>query len=112
MWLGSDAALRAYMEALSGELDRLAARLAPGRSRDAARRLRTVRGALDPERPATTRRQIRALHRLAMVAEDQGWLTPDEVLVVRKLAYRIAFYLRRRREAGRDGPVHPPDLRY
>ena len=112
MWLGSEEALRAYVEALSGELDRLEARLAPGRARAAARRLRTLRLALDLERPATTRRQIRALHRLAMVAEDRGWLTPDEVLVVRKLAYRIAFYLRRGDQAGRSGSVYPPDLRY
>jgi hypothetical protein len=112
MWLGCEEALHAYVEALTGELDRLATRLARRPTHGLARALRSVQNALHAERPAASRHRIQALHRLAMVAEDQGWLDPGEVLVVRKLAYRIAFYLRRQTVPRERGPVHPPDLRY
>jgi hypothetical protein len=40
--------------------------------------------------------RLDALHRLAVVAEDEGWLDAGEAIVLRKLAFRVAFYLRRR----------------
>jgi len=102
MWLGCDDAVRAYVEALTNELDRLVALLRDGRRRRGeaggrffASRLSSIRSTIDLERPASTRRRIRALHELAMVAEDQGWLDPSEVIVLRKLAFRVGFYLRR-----------------
>ena len=103
MWLGCDQAVRAYVEALTAELDRLTARLQRARnhqtaSREMARQLSAVRSAIDPTRPDSTGTCIRALHELAMVAEDEGWLDSSEVLVLRKLAFRVGFYLRRRND--------------
>jgi hypothetical protein len=45
-------------------------------------------------RPLQSRR-LGALHAFANLAEAEGWLDAAEVLAIRKLAYRIAFYLRR-----------------
>lgn len=99
MWIGVEEALRAYVEALTGELDRLVRHLArtendPARNRLAARlarmgdRLRRGAGSAPPVR-------VDALHRLAIVAEDRGWLDAGEAILLRKLAFRVAFYLRR-----------------
>ncbi len=103
MWLGHEEALRAHLEALAAELGRLADRLAgsgaPATSGDAeitsrsdSRKSRLTQAA----GVRGTRVRVDALHRLAVVAEDQGWLDTGEAIVLRKLAFRVAFYLRRR----------------
>lgn len=106
MWFGQDDALRAHLEALTTELGRLADRLArPGAPQAAdgyqiagqlaslqSRLTRTPRGREGRE----GRVRLDALHRLAVVAEDEGWLDAGEAIVLRKLAFRVAFYLRRR----------------
>ena len=90
MWLGQDDALRAHLEALTTELGRLADRLARPDAPPAADGDRGDRGDRDG------RVRLDALHRLAVVAEDEGWLDAGEAIVLRKLAFRVAFYLRRR----------------
>ncbi len=81
MWLGHEEALRAHLEALAAELGRLADRLAgsgaPATSGDAeitsrsdSRKSRLTQAA----GVRGTRVRVDALHRLAVVAEDQGWL--------------------------------------
>ena len=40
-----------------------------------------------------------SLHRLASMGEAQGWLTTEESITIRKLAYRCSFYLRRSSES-------------
>ena len=103
MWLGHEEALRSHLEALAAELGRLADRLAgsgapatPGdaeiTSRSDSRKSRLTRAT----GVRGTRVRVDALHRLAVVAEDQGWLDTGEAIVLRKLAFRVAFYLRRR----------------
>jgi len=95
MWLGHDEALKSHLEALAAELGRLADRLAgsgapptPDGEQIAARL-----ASLD-SRGARVR--VDALHRLAVVAEDEGWLDAGEAIMLRRLAFRVAFYLRRR----------------
>ena len=103
MWLGQEEALRSHLEDLAAELGRLADRMAGSgpmptpdggqittRS-DSAKSLRS-----EAPRSRETRIRVDALHRLAVVAEDQGWLDTGEAIVLRKLAFRVAFYLRRR----------------
>ncbi len=103
MWLGHEEALRSHLEALAAELSRLADRLAgsgtPATTGDAeitsrsdSRKSRLTRAT----GVRGTRVRVDALHRLAVVAEDQGWLDTGEAIVLRKLAFRVAFYLRRR----------------
>ena len=112
MWLGQDDAVRAHLEALTTELGRLADRLArPGAPQAAdgyqiagqlaslqSRLTRTPRGREGREGREGQEGRVRldALHRLAVVAEDEGWLDAGEAIVLRKLAFRVAFYLRRR----------------
>ncbi len=103
MLLGHDDALRAHLEALTTELGRLADRLGrPGlpQAADADQISgRLASGWSQPTRaPRSRTAQVRldALHRLAVVAEDEGWLDAGEAIVLRKLAFRVAFYLRRR----------------
>jgi len=103
MLLGHEEALKSHLEALAAELGRLADRLAGSsapstsdgaeitpRSDSCKSRLARAPG------PRETRVRVDALHRLAVVAEDQGWLDTGEAIVLRKLAFRVAFYLRRR----------------
>jgi len=103
MWLGHDEALRAHLEALTTELSRLADRLRLGgpppdsegepiAARLASLQFRLTRAPRSRSAPV----RLDALHRLAVVAEDQGWLDAGEAIVLRKLAFRVAFYLRRR----------------
>lgn len=106
MILGHDHALRAHVEALAAELGRLADRLGrpePAPSRSSARQQVAV--VEDQWRyPSSTTGEaipLQSLHRIAVVAEDEGWLDPGEAIVLRKLAFRVAFYLRR-------GVAHPP----
>lgn len=105
MRLGCEHALRAHVSALIRELDRVTARLQRARrprtaTAALARKLSAVRAGIDPALPEVTVARVRALHELAMVAEDEGWLDATEVLVIRKLAFRVGFYLRRRDDAG------------
>lgn len=100
MTLGHDEALRSHIVALTAELDRLAERLGkrarPQEERRAGRSLEACKSLLEwSPRAAATRSRLEALHRLAMVAEDEGWLEAGEAIVLRKLAFRVAFYLRR-----------------
>lgn len=77
--------LPAYLAALDAALLEAASRLPGGPWRHALLRLRT-RAA----RRSGARRRLAALQRLALVGEAQGWLSPDEAIVLRKLAYRVA----------------------
>ena len=104
MWLGQEDALRAHLEALTTELGRLADRLArPGAPKAAesdqiASRLASLQSRLTRaprSRGGGGGVRLDALHRLAVVAEDEGWLDAGEAIVLRKLAFRVAFYLRR-----------------
>ena len=85
--------LPAYLQALEQALDTAVGRLPAGRVRWALLRLR--------RRLSTDGGRFRfgALHRLATIAEIQGWLEPEEAIIIRKLAYRVAFYARRAAEA-------------
>lgn len=104
MWLDSDDALRAHLEALTVELGRLADRLqrgaAPPRILDddssGPALVSPPPEAIRTPRSGAVRIRLDALHRLAVVAEDHGWLDAGEAIVLRKLAFRVAFYLRRR----------------
>lgn len=90
----AQAILPTYLEALEDALDRVVARLPAGRGRRLLLRLRNrLRG-------AGSGPPYQSLHRLAMIGEAQGWLSPDESITIRKLAYRCAFYLRRAEEDG------------
>lgn len=103
MWLGHDEALKSHLEALAAELGRLADRLAgsgtPPTSdgEQIAARLASLESRLTREpRSRGARVRVDALHRLAVVAEDEGWLDAGEAIMLRRLAFRVAFYLRRR----------------
>jgi len=103
MWLGHEEALRSHLEALAAELGRLADRLAQtgAPTTPGAKPLPTAlasfqSGLARAPRSRGARIRVEALHRLAVVAEDQGWLDAGEAIVLRKLAFRVAFYLRRR----------------
>lgn len=85
----AEAILPTYLEALQRALDSAVARLPKGPPRRILARLRRKLG-----KPASAPR-FEALHRLATMGEAQGWLTIDEAITIRKLAYRCAFYLRR-----------------
>lgn len=85
----AEAILPTYLEALQRALDNAVERLPPGGPRRMLTRLRRRLG-----KPATAPR-FESLHRLAAMGEAQGWLSTDEAIVIRKLAYRCAFYLRR-----------------
>lgn len=91
--------LPAYLEALDRALEDALARLPTGALRATLLRLRR-RGARDG-----AWERFGALHRLAVLGEAQGWLRADEAIVIRKLAYRVAFLTMRaetpKRLAGR-----------
>ena len=53
-------------------------------------------------RPLESRR-LNALHGFANLAEAEGWLDPGEAITIRKLAYRVSFYLRRAEQDGDPG---------
>jgi hypothetical protein len=81
--------LPAYLSALEQALDDAVSRLPEGTLRASLLRLR--------RRASRDEAQFRfqALHRLAILGEAQGWLAAEEVIVIRKLAYRVAFLARR-----------------
>lgn len=85
------AILPTYMAALQDALEEVARRLPTGRTRRLLAGLRQRLGS----RAGRSSRRMRSLHRLAMIGEAEGWLTADESITIRKLAYRCAFYLRR-----------------
>ena len=89
--------LPAYVRALEEALDATLERLPAGRLRAAVLRLRRRL-----TRDETSHR-FGALHRLATLGEIQGWIAPEEAIVIRKLAYRVAFYSRRAEGAWRTG---------
>jgi hypothetical protein len=49
-------------------------------------------------------RRLNALHGFANLAEAEGWLDPAEAITIRKLAYRVSFYLRRAEQDRSPGP--------
>ena len=49
-------------------------------------------------------RRLNALHGFANLAEAEGWLDPGEAITIRKLAYRVSFYLRRAEQDRSPGP--------
>ena len=85
----AEAILPGYLEALQRALDDAVQRLPSGEARATLLRLRRRL-----TRPDTAGR-FESLQRLATMAESQGWLTDEEAIVIRKLAYRCSFYLRR-----------------
>ncbi len=91
----AEAILPSYLEALQRVLDDAMERLPPGGPRRILARLRRRL-----RKPATALR-FESLHRLVTLGEAQGWLTTDEAITIRKLAYRCSFYLRR---AGKAEP--------
>lgn len=76
--------LPAYVAALDAALLEAAAHLPDGRWRLALLRLRGRASR------AGARHRLAALQRLALVGEAQGWLSADEAIILRKLAYRVA----------------------
>ena len=114
MLYGVEGALRAYVEALIGELDRLAQQLdraGPRTSRHRlAIRLARVRDRLRRDGRSAPPARVDALHRLAAVAEDRGWLEAGEAILLRKLAFRVAFYLRRDRAPSAEDEASGPWL--
>jgi len=85
----AEAVLPLYLEALQRALDEALARLPPGAPRKTVARLRRR---LDS--PGTAPR-FASLHRLVLLGEAQGWLSTQEAITIRKLAYRCSFYMRR-----------------
>jgi hypothetical protein len=94
----AEAILPSYLEALQKALDDALGRLPPGGPRKILARLRRRLG-----KPATAPR-FESLHRLATMGEAQGWLSTEEAITIRKLAYRCSFYLRRSAESGSGNP--------
>ena len=89
----AEAILPSYLEALQKALEDAIGRLPPGGPRRILARLRRRL-----RKPATAPR-FESLHRLATMGEAQGWLSTDEAITIRKLAYRCSFYLRRSAES-------------
>jgi hypothetical protein len=96
--------LPAYLDALDRALEDALARLPEGALRATLMRLRRRggrEGAWD---------RFGALHRLAILGEAQGWLRPDEAIVIRKLAYRVAFLTMRAGARGSHQSLRGPSL--
>ena len=93
--------LPAYLDALDQALQAALARLPAGSIRTTLLRLRR-RGGRDG-----AWERFGALHRLAILGEAQGWLRAEEAIVIRKLAYRVAF-LTMRAEAPQRSPRRAP----
>lgn len=89
--------LPVYVAALERALDESVARLPPGPLRVALVRLRR-RLATD-----TVDLRLGALHRLTILGESQGWLRAEEMIVIRRLAYRVEFLVGRLERQPRDG---------
>ncbi len=85
--------LPAYLRALEDALDTAIRRLPVGHLRTILTRLRRRLG------HHRTPFRLGALERLAIIGEIEGWLEPEEAIIIRKLAYRVAFFVRRAEEA-------------
>ena len=85
----AEAIFPTYLEALQRALDNAVERLPGGAPRRVLTRLRRRLG------KANTAPRFESLHRLVTIGEAQGWLSIDEAITIRKLAYRCSFYLRR-----------------
>jgi hypothetical protein len=102
--------LPAYVLALGQALDDAIDRLPGGSLRTALSRLRRRLG------QRRTPLRLNALHRLATIGEIEGWIEPEEAIVIRKLAYRVEFYARRSQVSRSDrnwwdrGTVRPRDF--
>ena len=94
----AEAILPSYLEALQKALEDAIRRLPPGGPRRILARLRRRLG------KSATAPRFESLHRLAGLGEAQGWLTTEESIIIRKLAYRCSFYLRRSSESKSDTP--------
>jgi hypothetical protein len=81
--------LPVYVAALERTLDEAIARLPAGPLRVALLRLRRRL------RSDAAGLRLGALHRLAILGEAQGWLRDEEMIVIRRLAYRVEFLLGR-----------------
>jgi hypothetical protein len=92
--------LPAYLQALDRALEDALTRLPEGAIRTTLLRLRR-RGGRDG-----AWERFGSLHRLAVLGEAQGWLRADEAIVIRKLAYRVAF-LTMRAETPHRSPGRP-----
>jgi len=86
--------LPAYLAALDRALDDALARIPDGSLRATVLRLRRRSG------HEAGWERLNALHRLAVLGEAQGWLSAEEAIVIRKLAYRVAFLAGRARVTG------------
>ena len=85
----AEAILPGYLEALQRAVDDVVARLPSDDTRETLLRLRRRLGHGD------SAGRFESLQRLVTIGEAQGWLTDDEAITIRKLAYRCAFYIRR-----------------
>lgn len=85
----AEAILPGYLEALQRAVDDVVSRLPSNDTRQTLLRLRRRLGRGDPAG------RFDSLQRLVTIGEVQGWLTDDEAITIRKLAYRCAFYIRR-----------------
>lgn len=91
MTIVAERVLPAYRAALDQALLDAALQLPKGRWRRALLQLRRRSGGRNARNRLTT------LERLAVLAESQGWLGPGEVIVLRKLAYKVAVLEERER---------------
>lgn len=97
MLLVAERAFPTYVAALEQSLDQAVDRLPAGRLRTALIRLRHRLG------HDQGHFRFGTLHRLAAIAEAQGWLCPEEAIVIEKLARRVAFYADRTERLGDRG---------
>lgn len=96
-----------YLGHLVDQLERLVARPPVAGTAEAKRHrgwcqaLTRVSGALQSARGQPPRSEdcallrVRSLHRLAILGEARGWLDAGEAIVLRRLAFRLSFYLKR-----------------
>jgi len=82
--------LTGYLLALTEALDGAALALPPGRLRTALVR---IRRRLGKERSLA---RLERLRRLTALAEAQGLLDPGQVIVIRRLVYRVSWLAARR----------------
>ena len=89
MLLVRERLLTGYLDALTEALDGAAGSLPPGRLRTALLKIR--RRVRDREDLA----RLERLYRLAALAEGQGLLDAGQVIVIRRLIYRVGWLLAR-----------------
>jgi hypothetical protein len=102
MYFVAERILPAYLEALDRALDDALARLPESGLRQTVLKLRR-RGGRDG-----AWERFGSLHKLAIIGEAQGWLQAEEAIVIRRLAYRVAFLTMR---AERTPPEAVSDTR-